>query len=62
MDVSSASAASQVDLRTQVANQVQQRAQEIQAQSAQQLVNSLPETQPVPDPEATVGSQVNIFV
>lgn len=62
MDVSSASSASQIDLRTQVSNEVQKRAQEIQAQNAQQLVNSLPQTQPTPDPGATVGSQINIFV
>lgn len=62
MDVSSVSSASQMDLRTQVSNEMQKRAQDIQAQNVQQLVNSLPQTQPVPEPGATIGSQVNIFV
>jgi len=62
MDVSGVSSASQMDLRTQVSNEVQKRAQDIQAQSVQQLVNSLPQPQPVPEPGATIGSQVNIFV
>lgn len=62
MDVSGVSSASQMDLRTQVSNEVQKRAQDIQAQNVQQLVNSLPQTQPVPEPGATIGSQVNIFV
>lgn len=62
MDVSSVSSASQMDLRTQVSNEMQKRAQDIQAQNVQQLVNSLPQTQPVPEPDATIGSQVNIFV
>ncbi len=61
MDVSSATSASTANLHTQVNNEVQRRAQDIQAQNAQQLINSLPQTQPEPDPTATVGSQVNIF-
>ena len=61
MDVSSASAAATAQLHTQVSNAVQRRAQDIQAHNAQQLINSLPQTQPVPDPNATVGARVDIF-
>ncbi|MCB1959790.1 MAG: YjfB family protein [Rhodocyclaceae bacterium] len=62
MDVSSASAASLGQIQAQAATAVQSKALDIQAQTAQQLVNSLPEVQPVPDPNASVGSRVDIFV
>jgi hypothetical protein len=62
MDASSVSTASPANLQLQVGNEIQRRAQDIQAQTVEQLVNSLPDPQPVTDPNATVGSNVNIFV
>lgn len=62
MDASSVSTASPASMQLQVGNEVQRRAQDIQAQTVEQLVNSLPDPQPVTDPNATVGSNVNIFV
>ncbi|QID18230.1 putative motility protein [Nitrogeniibacter mangrovi] len=61
MDVSSASSASASGLQTQVGNFVQRRAEEIQERNAQQLINSLPKAQPTPDPNATVGSRIDVF-
>ena len=62
MEVSSTSSAAPANLQIQVGNEIQRRAQDIQAQTAAQLVNSLPHPQPVTDPNATVGSNINIFV
>ena len=62
MDVSSVSAASLSQIQAQVATAVQGKALDIQAATARQLVDSLPAVQPVPDPSASVGSRVDIFV
>jgi hypothetical protein len=61
MDAVSASTLSNAELQMQIGNAVQRRAQDIQAQNAAQLVNSLPAVQPVPDPNATVGGRIDVY-
>ncbi|MBT0960848.1 putative motility protein [Denitromonas iodatirespirans] len=62
MDVSAASAASLTDLQTQAALLVQRKALDLAASSAAQLIEALPSPPAAPDPDATVGRNVDVFV
>lgn len=62
MDVSAVSTASLTDLQTQAALLVQRKAQDLAASSAAQLIEALPTPPAVPDPDATVGRNIDLFV
>ncbi|HPR06268.1 MAG TPA: putative motility protein [Denitromonas sp.] len=62
MDVSAVSANSLTDLQSQAALLMQRKAQDIAASNAAQLIETLPQPAAAPDPNATVGGKIDVFV
>ncbi|MFV0665673.1 YjfB family protein [Denitromonas sp.] len=61
MDVATVSAATLSDVQTQAALLMQRKAQDIAASNAAQLIAALPEPAKAPDPNATVGRNIDVF-